>query len=162
MLQVLNLYTKIRDYLLGGAIIVAVVSSVGWYVTDVKLDKERLARENDRKTYIAEQAEYTAKAQENARKKEQEYADKADKADQSYADLLGKYNASLMRYKASQGTIRRDNLPISTNTSEGSNGPSESSELPSELIIITYDDALICAENTARIKTVHDWYATVE
>lgn len=140
----------------------AVVSSVGWYVTSVKLDNERTARESDYARYKAEQKDYEAKAQAEARRKEQEYAEQARKADESYDSLLSKYNDSLVRYKASQGTIRRDNLPISTNTSEGSNGPSESSELPSELIIITYDDALICAENTARIKTVHDWYPTIE
>lgn len=162
MLKILDLYTRIRDYLLVGAAAIAIVSSTGWYITSVKLDNERTAREADHDRYKRQQAEYTAEAEANARKKEQEYAEQARKADESYGSLLSKYNDSLVRYKASQGTIRRDNLPVSTNTSEGSNGPSESSGLPSELIIITYDDALICAENTARIKTVHDWYSTVE
>lgn len=86
----------------------------------------------------------------------------AKQADANYASLLSKYNASLLRYQASQsGASRPDNYQLPA--TQGGDGPGTSTELPSTLtpmspeIIISLVDAKICAVNTARLQAVHDW-----
>ena len=83
----------------------------------------------------------------------------ADQADANYSSLLAEYHASLLRYSASQGG------PSSSGNnqlqpSQGSNGPSSGSELPTE-ITISGADAQICAVNTARLVAVQKWATTL-
>lgn len=79
----------------------------------------------------------------------------ADKADASYTILLDRYRTSLLRFSSGQsgsGSGGHSQLP----TAQGGDGPSASTDLPKSLTI-TGSDAEICAINTARLISVHDW-----
>lgn len=120
-----------------------------------QLVAEQVAHKLDNENFKQAQAlaDKQAKDKEELLKKESKA--NAEKADASYSTLLGKYNASLLRYKTNQsGTIQPDyhQLP----TPQGSDGPSPSPQF-SSTISITIDDAQICAVNTARLQAVHDW-----
>ena len=154
-----DVYSKILDYLLAGATIALVATSVGWFVTDLKLDHsrslvklEKQGRKLDRTTYEKAQADAAVVALDAALKKERENAEKARKADEAYSTLLSKYNASIVRYQAAQRKTNTINMSSTSVTSDGSNFTSESTT-----ISISIEDAGICAENTARIQAVKEW-----
>lgn len=158
--RVLDLYSRVRDYLLIGATCVAVSASIGWYVTDLKLDAERIGRVADKKAYKQAQAEYTAEATRLKAEQEKKDNERYAKAERDYSDLLRKYDTNLMRLKrTSESKSRGGNLPRPTEGSLSSDRPSNSTEVPT--VVISYDDAEICAINTARLQVVHEW-ATAE
>lgn len=159
MLRLTNVYNKIRDYLLVGSVVALVAASVGWYVTDLRLDHtkslvqlEKQGRQLDRAIYEKAQVDAANKSLEAVLKKEREDVEKAKQADEAYASLLNKYNASLLRYQASQRKANTIDMSSTSITSDGSNLTSESTS-----ISITITDAQICAENTARLQAVKTW-----
>jgi len=134
------------------------LSNVGWYIgyqaKDNALSEERSAHSITILNYEKAQSDAALISTQKAREQEQQNALKAKQADEAYASLLNKFNASIVRYKASAsqrpaGTI---DLSSTSTTTSGSDSSSESTR-----ILITIDDAHICAENTARLKIVHDW-----
>lgn len=162
MFRIVDVYSKIRDYLLAGSVVGLVAASVGWYVTDLKLDTakvrikfEQEGRILDRTIYEKAQAEAANVAYEEKIKKDEENAKKAAQADADYNALLSRYNASILRYQASQTADRSTgsiHMSSTSTTSEGGNFSSENTE-----ILITLEDAGICAENTARLGAVRNW-----
>lgn len=162
MFKIVEIYSKIRDYLLVGSVTALVMTSIGWYTTDLKLDTakvqikfEQEGRILDRTIYEKAQAEAANKAYEEKIKKDEENAKKAAKADADYNALLSRYNASILRYQASQTADRSTgsiHMSSTSETSDGSNSTRESTE-----ILITLEDAGICAENTARLGAVRNW-----
>jgi len=118
---------------------------------------EKLAHAQDNAKFAL--AQKLANIQEQNVKQQLQTESKVAKheADTNYSALLVKYNASLMRY----ATTHSKSVTAATGNNQFSApqsvvGPSESSSLPQQ-IIITGQDAEICAENTARLKAAHDW-----
>lgn len=156
MYQILDLWGRFRDYITLGLAAAVVVTSLGWYVTDLKLDNEREARANDKLTYENAQKEYENKALQEKMRIENENRNRAKEADKRYSALLSQYNARLVRFRSAQRPVSDPDLPRTPGTAEGGDGPGTSTELPTS-VIITYEDAEICAENTARVKAIQEW-----
>jgi len=144
----------------------AVTGGVGWGITKLKLDNMELKyevqvkqNENDRKAYEAAQAKATAKAQEDARLKEQKYAQIKAEQDAAYSQLLDKYRVTLVRYKAeiTGRPTSRGNLPTTSEAASGATGPSGDSLIP-----VPEDDLRICAVNTAKAQVAHEWVTELQ
>lgn len=101
---------------------------------------------NDQAIKSATQAKETKDA-ENARL--------ATVADKTASDLSGRYDAVVMRLARAQYSARRANLSGNANAAESSDGPGEGAIVPD--LTVSGDDALTCADNTARLQAVHDW-----
>lgn len=122
-----------------------------WRHTSKELTKEVAAHASTVRRFETAQEVANAKAEAIKQTLIEEGKREAKEADASYASLLNKYNASLLRYQASQSRSERSSdyqLPAS----EGGYGSGQSS-----FISITLDDAQVCAVNTARLQAVHDW-----
>lgn len=143
-------------YLSGGLGALLLLSNTVWYISyqakDRALSEERWAHSETISNYEKAQADAALLSTQKAREEEQENARKAQQADEAYASLLNKYNASLVRYQASQRQASTIDLSSTSTTTSGSDSRSESTR-----ILITITDAQICAENTARIKSVKEW-----
>lgn len=126
-----------------------------WRNTNTNLIKEKAAHTKDIQDFRTAQIVANAKAVAvQAALKKESQAD-ADQADANYSGLFAKYRANLVRYSTNQSATKQSDhyqLP----TAQGSDRPSQSTELP-KVITITGDDAEICAVNTARLQAVHDW-----
>lgn len=157
----LQVFDKIKFYLIGGLGAALLVSNVGWYISyDLKsdaLNKSKWAHAETILRYDKAQKEAEALSLKAALEKERENNDKARKADEAYDTLMRKYNTSIVRYQAAQRTPSTIDLSSTSKTSDGSNTTSENTR-----ILITISDAHICAENTARIQAVHDWAKSLE
>lgn len=128
-----------------------IICGTGWSNTSGKLGDERAAHKADVTAFKTAQKEANDKAEATKQKLLKDAEINAKKADTNYANLLGKYNASILRYKANQSVSKptnSDQLP----STEGSDGPSSST-----FISIPIGDAQVCAVNTARLQAVHDW-----
>lgn len=146
-------------YIVSAALLAA---TAGWYVTSTKLDHARQQIEIEQKGRVADRlafvaASATAKANnlEEVKKINEENVVKAEVANDRYDALRKLYDANLVQYARDQATKRNSGtvrLSDHTITTDGSNVTSESSE-----ISISFEDAGICAENTARIQSVKDW-----
>lgn len=147
---------KYWQYWLIGLLIVGNLFNGGeWRHTNAMLIKERAAHAADIASFKKAQADADTKAQTERAVLLKESKANAAQADANYTTLLSSYHASIMRYKAPQGTARgRSDNQLST--TQGGDGSSTSTELPSTLTI-SGDDAQICAVNTARLQAVHDW-----
>lgn len=167
--KVLDLWGRFRDYLTAGLAAAFVVSSLGWYITDLKLDAERSGRQEDRLTYAKAQAEYEAKALREKEETERKNREKAKQADAAYDTLLGQYSTILVRYQAAQRKDWRDNLSLPPPISDGDHRSSGSPQLPppeyvvdrriimEDSVVIPMKDAEICAVNTARLIVAREW-----
>jgi hypothetical protein len=142
--------------------IFATVQTFRLQSTAEKLEAERLGRASDRKEYQRAQAEATANALSEKMKKEAEYAAKADESDARYADLSGQYRAAVLRYQAAQRASRGTDLPRATDATQGFDSPGGGAVIPAGDILIPQADALICAENTARLQSARDWALSLE
>lgn len=126
-----------------------------WHNASKALKTEKVAHQADINAFKNVQATADKAAKDLKTKLETEGKAKSDEADKNYSTLLTQYRASLLRYSTNQSNSgQSDNSQFSTTT--GGNGPSQSTDLP-PTITITTPDAQICAENTARLKSVHDW-----
>lgn len=120
--------------------------------TQSQLEEVRALRKLDAQTYQTEQLKAQLKFNEDKQKLESKYERDAKEADDSLHDLLSKYNSAILRAKANQGT---GSGPGGTSEGNGStviDGPSEGTKL-----LISGEDAYICAENTARLKVSREW-----
>lgn len=138
-------------------VIFATVQTFRLQSTAEKLETERLGRASDRKDYQRAQAEATANALSDKMKKEAEYAAKADEADAHYADLFGQYRAAILRYQAAQRAADTADLSSASQAAQGVDGSGGGAVIPVGDILIPQSDALICAENTARLEAARHW-----
>lgn len=127
-----------------------------WKHTHDQLIAEQVSHKNDNATFKNAQADANAKAQQIKQTLQKESKANADQADARYATLLVQYRSNLLRYQANQ-SITSGPYNYQLPTAESSNGPGSGSDLPSNTIHITLDDAGVCAINTARLQAVHDW-----
>ncbi len=89
----------------------------------------------------------------------------AVQSDQAAADLRGRYHAAVLQLAAAQDHARRADLPGNADTAAGSDGPGAGAGVsagpdiaePANPLAISRDDALTCADNTARLQAVRDW-----
>jgi len=142
-----------------GALLLTVIGVQQLRVVWLKssLSAERAGRAADRSSYEKAQAQTAVDAYSAKIKKEAEDAKKADAADVRYADLSGQYRAAVLRYQASQREAGKADLPQSPKGSASSDGPGGLAIVPTGSILIPQADALICAENTARLEAVREW-----
>lgn len=134
------------------------LSNLVWYTAyqgkDRALSEERSAHSITILNYKKAQSDAALLSTQKAREQEAKDAIKAQQANEAYSSLLSKYNASIVRYQATAAKRPAGEIYLSSTstTTSGSDSTSESTR-----ILITIDDAQICAENTARLKIVHDW-----
>ena len=157
-------WTKISNYVTAGLGAALIATSIGWYLTDVQLNYtksalviEKLGRKNDRLAYEKAQKDAEVISLNKVIEVERKNAEEARKADEAYAGLLSKYNASIVRYQAAQRSTGKIDLSSTSITSSGSDVTSENTR-----ISITIDDAGICAENTARLQAVKRWVDSLD
>lgn len=163
MRNVLDLWGQFQNYITAGLAAIVVVTSLGWYVTDLRLDtaNEKVkvcnnGRELDRSKYEAAQRQYEADALREKQAIEQRNRERAEEADANYGALRSKYDAAIMRrYNAPRSPVSGNDLPGTPATAPSGDRPGPGSIVPE--ITITVEDAEICAENTARLQIVHDW-----
>jgi hypothetical protein len=136
-----------------------VVTFCQWRSVSAALVEEKAAHVKTIEIFKTAQREADVRAQAIRDTLTKEAKADAKRADESYASLLTKYRASLVRYQANQGSSSGPS-PSNNPTPESGNGPSASPQLP-EAITISMNDAQICAINTARLQTVRDWTQTL-
>lgn len=133
-----------------------IVGFTGWEHTDQALKAERTAHAADVKSYKDAQAQADKDAKAQVQQVIQESKVKANAADKNYSGLLAQYHASLLRYQANQSGSKSASGHQAddqgSQTPQSSDGSSSGSGL-----FITMKDAQICAENTARLVSAHDW-----
>lgn len=151
----LGLWNRFRDYVTAGLLVTSLVAGLGWYVTDLKLEACNSSKDAVVEATRAAEAESTVIAINDRNRIEQEYRDHAAEQDEAYHDLLGRYNASLMRY-ANRGATSRPAASPESGSPGSTDGPGESPDVSNDLII-PFSDAEICAENTARLQTAREW-----
>lgn len=141
------------------ALLLAAVGAQQLRVTGLKssLSAEKAGRAADRSNYERAQLKATADAYAAKIKKEAEDAKKTDAADARYADLSSQYHAAVLRYQASQRAASGTDLSQSSEATASGDGPGGPSLVPQGSILIPQVDALICADNTARLEAVREW-----
>lgn len=127
-----------------------------------ELETERLGRASDRKDYQRAQAEATADALSAKMMKEAEDAVRADEADARYAVLPARYSAAVLRYQAAQRSGGRTDLPGASEAAQGVDGSGGGAIILAGNILIPQADALICAENTARLEAARASALSIE
>jgi len=140
-------------------ILVIVGESYGWHHEHSLLVSEKASHALDIKNYRDAQAKATADAEADKLALEEKAKADAKQADANYAALLAKYRANLVRFKAAQSRASKasnSQLP----TPQSGNGSSPSTNVPtagSDQVVISMEDAQVCAANTARLKAVQEW-----
>lgn len=139
---------------IGLLICINLFTSWEWHRTADALVREKASHQKDIQDFKTAQtiANVKADAIRTALKKESQAH--AEQADANYTGLLVKYHASLVRYAHKSSPKQSDNYQLPTTQSSDRSGTS--SDLP-PTIIITGEDAQVCAVNTARLQAVHDW-----
>lgn len=158
------LITKgIVPYVVISLIATTIIGFAGWGITKVRLNHKTTQlelqiqkNENDRKTYENAAIQAKAKAEEVARKKEQEYADIKAEQDAAYSKLLNDYRITLVRYKNS---VRSGGPSVASPTGSTSSAEGEGGD---SFIPVPEDDLRICAVNTAKAQIAHDWVMSLE
>ena len=72
--------------------------------------------------------------------------------DHAAAALRARYDAAVLRLADAQRSTGGADLPLASTPATRGDRPGESAGLS-----VSRDDALICADNTARLQAVHDW-----
>lgn len=151
--------SQIKNYIIGGLGALFLLSLTANYVQRDMYNNCVAAREADQKAYKAEQQEAAAIAYRNALEVERKNAERAQQADAAYATLSSQYRASVLRLQAAQRTNLPTNLSATPNSTGSVDGPDPSAvvpEYPTDLTVST-EDALICADNTARLLAARSW-----
>ncbi len=93
-----------------------------------------------------------------ATRKENEHEAARQQSDAALADLRERYRTLVLR-KAAVDRSPTGSAGLSQNASRstGSDGTSRGARLSPETLIITQGDALICADNTARLQNAQGW-----
>lgn len=127
-----------------------------WHKDHTALKTEKASHQADISSYKKAQADAQAKVTAEKEQLKVQSKEKADEADKNYSSLLDKYRANLLRYETHQGFSGKSSGSELSESTESGDGPGENSDVPAT-VTITGSDAQICAENTARLQSVHDW-----
>lgn len=151
-------YERFRGYITGGLLIALGVTTLGWVITDARLDACSAGRKADKAAYEKAQADAEVLWMKAIKKKEDEYAAKAKKADEAYDALVGKYNDAIRVYVDAQSKARSTAAAAQGGSPTSDNRPGEDTEfLEVREVVVPVGDLMICAENTARIVVARDW-----
>lgn len=161
-------YERFRGYVTGGLLIALGVTTLGWVITDARLDACQSGRKADKAAYEKAQADAEVLWMKAIKKKEEDYAKKAKKADEAYDALAGKYNDAIRVYVDAQGKARKASSPADGGDASGTNRPGENpfvspndyaqTELDvTQVAVVPVSDLVICGENTARLQVARDW-----
>lgn len=120
------------------------------HVKGLKIDNLTEKIVSNEKSYRLAQEQAKARAIAEKTRIDRENLDAKIKADNDYRSLRTKYDAALLRFKARHPG--RTNLPGETTPAGNPQGTSEGAFFP-----VTELDLEICAENTAKAETAHDW-----
>ena len=131
---------------------VNILSYNEWQHTADLLKTEKATHAADIKAYKDAQAQAEAKAAEIKKALLEESKAKADEADRNYTTLYSMYRTNLLRYQALAGTRSGPSGDSHSGTSEVLDGPGSSTLVP-----VTTEDLNICAINTARLQSAHEW-----
>lgn len=157
----LGLWTRFRDYVTIGLFCTTLVASGMYYVTDLRLEACEANTQAIINSTEAAAAEATLEAERDKQRIEQEYRDRAEQADEEFANLLTRYNASLVRY-ANRSSPSGPAASAESGSTGSVDGASESPVVPNDLITIPFSDAEICAENTARLQVAREWALSLD
>lgn len=151
-------YERFRGYITGGLLIALGVTTLGWVITDARLDACSAGRKADKAAYEKAQADAEVLWMKAIKKKEDDYADKAKKADEAYGALASKYADAVRVYAAAQSKARTTATTAQGGSPTSDNGPGEDTEfLEVREVVVPVGDLMICAENTARLVIARDW-----
>jgi len=160
---------NLSQYLLLFCFVWASAASLGWKLDNLRLQEAKAetreqieGRASDARLYRAAQAEYTAEALREKAEIERRDREREREANENYDVLLASYRDALRlrRESATRDENSRDNLPSPSGTPGSSPDEAKSPIVPpSEFLMISWEDADICSENTAKIITVYEWYA---
>ena len=161
---------SLKEWLrLGATIAGAALGIWAWRIDGLRAD--HLAGLNQCRSEKSEQAEQFRRAQQaaldiaNAAKarKEAEYDAARREADARYDDLGGKYRALVLRKAAADRRAAGGaGLPGTAPAAQGADRAGENPGVPAggaaiATFVISDADALICAENTARLEAARAW-----
>ncbi len=146
-------------YLIGLLAAGNILSYHEWQTTKGQLALEKASHATDVATFKQAQADALARAEAQKKALIAVSEAKANAADQSYSALYAEYRANLLRYKADTGKGSGPVAGEHSDPAQSVDGPSSGTVVPpvSGTITITAEDANICAVNTARLQTAHDW-----
>ncbi len=122
------------------------------------------------RTQKTDQQESFTRAQKAARefaaavatRKENEHEAARQQSNAALADLRERYRTLVLRKTAiDRCPTGSAGLPQNAAPSTGSERTSRSARLSPETLLITQDDALICADNTARLQNAQGWARVV-
>lgn len=162
-------YERARGYITGGLLIALGVTTLGWVITDARLDACSAGRKADKAAYEKAQADAEVLWMKAIKKKEEDYAAKARKADEAYDALVGKYNDAIRVYvRDAQSKAARAIASAQGGSAESSDGPGKNPFIPDEayvqpeldvtqVAVVPVSDLVICGENTARLQVARDW-----
>lgn len=151
-------YERFRGYITGGLLIALGVTTLGWVITDARLDACSAGRKADKAAYEKAQADAEVLWMKAIKKKEDEYADKAKKADAAYGELASKYADAVRVYAAAQSKARATSAASASGSPTSDYRPGEDTEfLEVREVVVPVGDLMICAENTARLVIARDW-----
>ena len=85
-----RLFERFGSYVCGGLLVALVVTTTGWYISDARLDACKAGRKADRTAYEKAQSDAEILWMKAIKKKEQEYAKLAEKADEEVNSLIEK------------------------------------------------------------------------
>lgn len=148
-------------WLIGGLLVLNIGSGLLFYQSHKDLSIEKAAHSRDIQSYKDAKAEAEDKIQETKDKLEAKAKIDAKQSDQTYASLLKRYNASVLRYKAAESVRSRPRGSDSNSSTGVRQGASGDTEL-SAPITISGDDARICAVNTAKLQSLQAWALTIQ
>jgi len=126
-------------------------------VTAANLDACASGRKADKAAYEKAQADAEVLWMKAIKKKEDEYEKKAKKADEAYDALSTKYRDAVRVYAAAQSKARSTAAAAQGGSPESAYGPGEDTELPIVQVVVSTEDLMTCAENTARLVIARDW-----
>ena len=146
------LLDKFKLYIMGGLTIAVAALTIALYVTSSDLDACKAGRSADRASYQLASAQAEALALRQKHEVEMKYAQVAQQADENFRVLRDRYHANVVRYEAASRASSSSNLP---GTSDASSGADRSNSDP--VVSIPTNDAMICADNTARLQSAQEW-----
>lgn len=139
------------------AVLLQVYTVHGWSKEHEALKTEIAAHKADVQSYKDAQKAAEKLASDEKLKLQQENKVKADAADKNYSALYATYRANLLRFQAYQSVPRQPSVSQPNDSPQIAYGPSEGSEVPTGQVMISLEDADICAVNTARLQAARDW-----
>lgn len=153
-LLAINLIRKLWPYLTGILVAIAIV----WTAYDKGYDQAEIKAKAEISQIKEASAESEALAWRQKNDLEAQYRQKATKADNDYTALNGKYQSSLLRYAGAHSarTASSSSYAVPTVKPDGTSPDTDISK-----IVISLEDAQICAVNTARLQTAHDWALSI-